>query len=231
MERTGLAWLLPVTIRRAFIAGKFYVAIATAVSLILALVLVRNPHHLFASTFPLEAPLFATLGSLGGLMIFAGDRTKGVFEYLIAYGVKPVTLFVNGLLASIAVSTVVLGGILLVGLGIFYGSGGATTLDLEKTLGLYTVPMTYAGTTFLTTAGMYWSSLASPRMGVNSPVGIAPLLGIAPTILILIIAESSPTSQYYYITAGGAGAVAGLSLILLALSGKLMSRERFLSPI
>ncbi|MGI0151065.1 MAG: hypothetical protein ACREC5_03905 [Thermoplasmata archaeon] len=229
MPPSGVATLLPGTIRRSLLVGRFYLVIGTAISTILALELALGRHHLFASTFPLEVPIFAILGSMGCLMIFTADRTKGVFEYLIAYGVRPQALFASSVLASLAVTTVMLGAILAVGLGIFYGSGGSTTPDLEKNLALYTFPMSYAGSIFATTVGMYWSSLSTPRMGMNSPVGIAPFFGIGPTIVVLIIAETAPASEYYDITAGVAGIIVAVSAILLASSGKIMRRERFLS--
>ncbi|MGI0070795.1 MAG: hypothetical protein ACRECT_01785 [Thermoplasmata archaeon] len=231
MAKRAATSLLPTTVRRSLSMGRLYIVLGTVISVFLAIVLVRSPHAVFATTYPLEVPLFAILGSTGGILVFSGDRTKGVFEYLIAYGVKPVTLFVNGLLAAITVSTIMLGAILALGLGIFFGHGGVNTLDLDKSLGLYSVPMTYAGTVFFTTVAMYWAALATPRMGMNSPVGIAPLLGVGPTILILLVAETSPVADFYYITAGGAGVVGAASVVLIVLSGKLMSRERFLSPM
>lgn len=208
-----------------------YLAIGTFISLLLALILILESKHsaAFTTTFPLEIPLFASLGSIGGLMTFTSDRTKGVFEYLIAYGVRPRTLFFNGLIATAALTSLVLGLVLLVGLGAAAAKGVALTEDLWKTVGLYSIPMSYAGGLFTATVGMIWSTISSPRTGMNSPVGLAPMIGIAPTLLVLISAETAPASDFYDITTGAAIAILAVVVALLALSAKLMRRERFLS--
>ncbi|MGA9839847.1 MAG: hypothetical protein WBS16_05355 [Thermoplasmata archaeon] len=228
----GTPSLTGTTIRRTIVIGWRYIAIGTAISLILALVLVLGKNSAaFSTTFPLELPLFATLGSVAGLMTFTSDRTKGVFEYLIAYGIRPRSLFANGLIATAAMGAIILGVSLLVGLGTAAARGIPLTEDLAKAIAFYTVPMGLAGGLFTTTIGMIWSSVSSPRTGLNTPVGMAPMFGIAPTILVLIVAETAPRSEYYYITVGAAGAIIVTVLALLALSARLMGRERFLSPL
>jgi hypothetical protein len=225
--------LLGTTIRRTFVIGWLYFVIGTVISLILALALLATARHgtTFVTTFPLEIPLFAVLGSQGGLMTFSSDRTKGVFEYLIAYGVRPRTLFINGLLSTAAMAAVILGLSLLVGLGVATADGVALTEVLWKSVALYTIPMGFAGALFTATVGMTWSSVSTPRRGLNSPVGIAPMVGIAPTIIVLIIAEKVASSEFYYVTVGAAVAIIAAVVGLLAMSAQLMGRERFLSPI
>jgi hypothetical protein len=223
--------LLGSSIRRTIVIGRMYLAIGTAVSLILALILILSHSRAFSTTFPLEIPLFAVLGSVGGLMTFTSDRTKGVFEYLIAYGVRPRTLFLNGLIATAALTTFILGLALLVGIGAASAKGVALTYDLWKAIGLYTLPMSYAAALFTATVGMIWSSVSSPRTGINSPVGLAPMIGVAPTLLVLIGAETAPAADFYYITSGAAIAILVAVVALLSLSAQLMGRERFLSPI
>jgi hypothetical protein len=224
------ASLLPITVRRSIAVGRIYLALGTGLALLLSLLLAAHPAA-FASVFPLEIPLFATTGSLGSLMVFTADRTKGVFEYLIAYGARPRTLFANGVLAAVALAALVLGAALAVGLGAFVASGGRLTFPLVKALALYTLPMSLAAALFATTAGMYWSTFSTPRTGMNSPVGIAPLLGVGPTVVVLIAAESAPASEFYSITVSAAAILGAVVIVLVALSGTLMRRERFLSQI
>jgi hypothetical protein len=78
--------LLAITLRRGLIAGRAYLAIGIAVSVILSAVLLRSARGstAFVTIFPLEIPLFASLGAMGGMMLFVGDRSKGVLEYLIS---------------------------------------------------------------------------------------------------------------------------------------------------
>jgi hypothetical protein len=224
--------LAATTVRRTLVIGWLYLVIGTAVSLVLATTLLLAGHaKAFTTVYPLEIPLFAVLGSIGGLMTFTSDRTKGVFEYLIAYGVRSRTLFVNGLLSTIAMTSIILGLALALGLGGASLKGIPLDMDLLKSIALYTVPMSYAGALFTSSVGMIWSSISTPRTGINSPVGMAPMVGIAPTVLVLVVAETAPASEYYYITAGAASAIIVVVLLLLALSARLMGRERFLSPL
>jgi hypothetical protein len=227
--------LAATTVRRTIVIGRIYLGLGTGLALFLSLILLlssaRHGGTAFNTVFPLELPLFAVLGSTGGLMTFTSDRTKGVFEYLIAYGVPPRRLFVNGLIATAAMSTIILGLSLAVGLGAALADRVTLTTDLIKSLAYYTVPMSFAGALFIVTIGMIWSSISSPRTGINSPVGIAPLLGVAPIVLVLIVAESAPSSEYYYITGGASVAIIAAVVVVLALSARLMGRERFLSPL
>jgi hypothetical protein len=226
----SLTWI---TIRRTAAIGRLYLALGAAISLLLALILLFGSRHstAFATTFPLEIPLFAVLGSTGGLMTFTSDRTKGVFEYLIAYGIRPRTLFTNGLLSTVAMVAIILGLSLAIGVAAAFASGVMLTEEFAKSVALYTVPMSFAGALFTSTIGMIWSSVSTPRTGINSPVGIAPLVGIAPTVLVLIVAETAPASEFYYITVGAATTIIVAVVALLAMSARLMGRERFLSPI
>jgi hypothetical protein len=217
------------TIRRAITIGWRNLAIGTGISLLLAVTLLSSSS--FTSTFPLEVPLFAVVGSIGGLMTFTSDRTKGVFEYLIAYGVRPRTLFLDSLASTGALVGILLGLSLLVGFGAATASGLPLTGALAKSVALYTIPMSFAGALFTATVGMIWSSVSSPRTGMNNPVGLAPMVGIAPTVLVLIVAESVPSSDFYYVTAGAAALIIVVVVILVAMSARLMGRERFLSPL
>ncbi len=228
---SGLPSLIAVTVRRGLVAGRLYLGIATGLVLLLSIILLRSKAGVFATTFPLELPLFAGLGSMGGIMLFASDRSKGVLEYSIAYGVRPGRLFANILVAAIVLASLVLAAGLAVGLGLYLARGNSITTDLAKSLLLYSVPMTYAGAVFATVAGMVWSSLSTPRMGLNSPAGIAPLLFVAPTILVLVTAEAAPSSEYYYITGGAAAAFVVFAIAMLLASTRWMDRERYLSPM
>ncbi len=225
--------LLSVTLRRGLIAGRAYLVIGIVVSLILTVVLLRTSHGsaVFVATFPLEVPLFATMGALGGMMLFVGDRSKGVLEYLISYGARPRSLFVNCLLVTVVLSTIVMGTTLVVGLTGYASTGNPISSTLQNSILGYTVPMTYASSLFAATCGIIWSTLSTPRMGLNSPVGVAPLLGVAPPVLVLIVAEGVGKSAYYYVTVGAALGVLAVVAALLVASSRLMSRERYLSTM
>jgi len=222
------------TIRRTLRIGWRYLLIGGGISLLLTcelLFLGKSHAAAFNMTFPLETPLFAVMGSVGGLMTFTSDRTKGVYEYLLAYGVRPRGLFINGLLATAAMSGIILTVSLSVGLGLAVERGVTFTESFWEAIAYYTIPMAFAGALVTSTVGMIWASIASPRTGFNSPVGLAPMIGIGPTILVLLAAGTAPSSDYYYITGGASLALILIALGLLSLSAKLMDRERLLSNL
>lgn len=222
--------LARITIQRSIRVGTRYLAIGTVVSLLLTLVLLRN-HGAFELTYPLEIPIFATLGSMGALLVFGNDRSKGVFEYLISYGIRPRMLFGLGLLSSAALASIVLAATIIVGFAGFLGTGGVLTLGLLEAVLLYSVPMTFGCALFSTVISMIWSTVASPRAGMNSPLGFAPMLGIGPVIIVLVAAESVPRADYYYVTVGAAFLLLLVVALLALASGELLSRERLLSPM
>jgi hypothetical protein len=222
------------TLRRTLRIGWLFLIIGAAISLLLTcelLFLGKQPGSAFNSTFPLEIPLFAVLGSTGGLMTFTSDRTKGVFEYLMAYGVRPRNLLINGLLATAAMSGLILGIALTIGVGLALDRGVTLTQNFWETLAYYTIPMGLAAALVTCTGGMIWASLSTPRSGINSPIGLAPLIGIGPTILVFLAAETAPSPDYFYITVGASLALILVAVALLALSGRMMGRERFLSNL
>jgi hypothetical protein len=230
---TRIPSLAATTVRRTIVIGRLYLVIGVGLVIILTLILLftNKAQMAFPKTFPLEIPLFAVLGSTGGLMTFSSDRTKGVFEYLIAYGVPPRSLFFNGLLSTLAMTSLILSLGLAVGIGGAVARGFVLDQSFFEAIALYSVPMSYAGALFTATIGMIWSAVSTPRTGINSPAGIAPTLGVAPVILVLIVALSAPASEYYYVTTGAALVIIAAVIGLLAMSGKLMGRERFLSPL
>jgi hypothetical protein len=128
-------------------------------------------------------------------------------------------------------STLVMGSALVIGLTGYVATGHSISTDLENSILGYTIPMTYATSLFAATTGIIWSALSTPRAGLNSPVGVAPILGVAPPVLVLIIAEGVDKSAYYFVTVGAALGVLALVAVLLIASSRLMVRERYLSQM
>lgn len=224
--------LVGTTIRRSLLAGRTYVGIGIVVSVFLAVVFAQSGKTAFETTFPLELPIFAVTGSMGALLVFTTDRTKGVFEYLIAYGLRPLQLFATTLVATAALAALVVGTSLGVGVGIYLGTGGSVSTRLLETVGIYTIPMTFATSLFVAIVGMIWSVLSTPRTGMNSPLGFAPMLGTLPTIAVLLIAGVAFRGvDFYYVIGGAAALISALVVTLVVLSGRLLRRERLLSPM
>ncbi len=228
---------LGLTIRRSFYVGRIYLIYGMAVSVLLGISLGATGGAAFSAAFPLLLPVFTVIGSMGGLMVFTNDRLKGVLEYLMAYGVPPRRLFVNVLLASLAIVTVLLAVALAVGLGFHVARGNGIPGNLVEGLVLYTVPMSFSTVAFATTVGIYWTAISSPRAGLTSPAGIAPFIGILPpvatlaSLVVIGVTEGTVTSSQFLIVYGLAIGLTTITVVLLlGLSGRLLRRERLLSP-
>ena len=191
---------------------------------------IHNPSViLLALSYPDLVPMAAIISSMGALMIFSSDKTKVVYEYLIAYGVNPSSIFWSILAATIGIVSIVLvisipaAEILLAAL-----NGSVPYIFVQLTLS-YVIPLSYAGAVFGCMAGMVWSSLAARRAGVISPVGIAPLLGMVPVLAVLNVSQSiSPSYLLILVGAVSACVVAGAALMFWVANNKMV-RERFLS--
>jgi len=228
--------LLSITVRRASVTGRFYLVYGTVLSMVLGVVLAHFSASSFASSFPLFLPIFGVVGSMGGLVVFASDRTKGVLEYLLAYGYTPRRLFANVLLTTMVLVSIVVTAAVAVSLGAYLAAGHTVTSTLAIGLGVYAIPMTFACAAFAATVGVYWTALSSLRQGMNSPVGLVPFIGILPALVTLFVIvgveRAGPLSatSLVLILGSAMGLVAIFVIVLLASIGTLLRRERLLSP-
>lgn len=228
--------LLRITVRRASVTGRFFLVYGTGISVFLGVLLAHFSGPSFATSYPLFLPIFGVVGSMGGLTVFTSDRTKGVLEYLIAYGYSPRRLFANVLLTTLVLVSIIVGIGVSVSLGAYFAEGNTVTSTLAISLGVYGVPMTFACAAFASTVGVYWTTLSTPRMGINSPVGLIPFIGILPALATLFaitaVALSGPlsTTTLLLILGSAMGLVAVFVIVLLVSMGRLLRRERFLSP-
>jgi hypothetical protein len=231
----GSRSLLSITVHRASVTGRFYLVYATALSTFLGVVLALTAGPTFAGSYPLFLPIFGVVGSMGGLVVFTSDRTKGVLEYLLAYGYSPRQLFANVLLTTLILVSIVVGIGVPVSLGVYFAKGNTVTSTLAISLGLYAIPMTFACAAFASTVGVYWTALSSLRQGINSPVGLIPFIGILPALIALLAlvaaALSGPvsTTTRLLILGSAMGVVTIFVIVLLVSMGRLLRRERLLS--
>ncbi len=203
-----------------------------ALSLLLALeftFLTRRAGARLDEVYPLILPLTVVLGSVGGLWLYTGDRRKGVYEYLIAYGIDVSTIFLSIIVATVGLATLVLASSVLIMVAVYLAMGVHTTLGLIEIILLYTLPLSYSSPVFMSMAGMTWSALTTRVTGVNSPVGVAPLLGIAPPLVVIVLSAVAGPSLSGYVAILVSASVVGLTLVMALVADRKMVRERFLS--
>ncbi len=225
---TELPSLLGVTIRRTLIVGKVTVTVGSVMMAIYAAAFGFGG-SLLISIGSIVMPIFAVSGGLGGVLVFSNDRTKGVLEYLVAYGVSPRRILRNVLVAGMVVVTIVLAIGVGAGLTTYLLSGHTLNLAIAEVFLGYTFPMSYLTVCLMTALGVFWTSLSSPRSGLNSPLGFLPLFGVMPTagglLLALSVGSAAPK-----VLAGLEIAIAVVVLSLFTRADRLMPPERLLSP-
>jgi hypothetical protein len=238
-SRRGLLWSFAYTnFLRAANFGKGYLIIAIVLSVAISILLTSVSHVSATGTnavapilseLPvLYLPIFTVIGSYGSLMIFVSDKDKGVYEYLIAYGVNPSKIFWSIVEASIGLVSIVLAIDISINLGISFASGNVSLINLELLI-FYVIPISYAVAIFMSMVGMIWSSLAVRRTGINSPVGVITIIGIAPMLLVFLVAlVMRPTDIILFVGAVSLALFVAVGVMIRVSSTKLV-RERFLS--
>lgn len=228
---------LGITIRRSLVTGRVYLIYGCVMSVLLGISLGATGGSAFSTAYPLILPIFTVVGGMGALMVFSNDRLKGVLEYLMAYGVSPKRQFVNVLVASFVLVSVLLGIALGASLTFYVLRGHVLDPAFGVGLVVYTVPMSYASEAFATTVGMFWTALSTPRAGLTSPTGFAPFIGILPSVatlgaVIVVGVSTGAVTEADFLTIAGVamGLVAVTVVALVGSSDRLLRRERLLSP-
>ena len=242
-----------VNFKRAMNYGKVYLILGVAVSLGTLILLTVVPggttpqtsayvlqveqtlgiHNasviLVALTYPDLVPMSAIISSMGALMIFSSDKTKGVYEYLIAYGVNPSSIFWSILATTIGIVSIVLVVSVSSAVALLAALNGSVPHIFVQLTYSYIIPLSYAGAIFGCVAGMIWSSLSTRRAGINSPVGIAPLLGMLPVLAVLFVSETMSPSDLLILAGAVSACVVGGAALMIWVANNKMVRERFLS--
>jgi hypothetical protein len=235
-----LGALISTNFRRALSFGKVYVGIGMVLPLLLIAELSVAERaanaagtaggQVLGDVYPLLLPVFTVLGATGALMIFASDREKGVYEYMLAYGVDVSTIFWSMIAATLGLVTLVLAVALSVTVGaLAFTNPSALSVAFGELVIFYTIPLSYTAAMFMTMGGMIWSQLTVRRAGVNSPVGMAPILGIAPVLLVLILAVGPGSGHILYVVGGASIAMVLGVAAMASIASSKMQRERFLS--
>lgn len=154
-------------------------------------------------------------------LLYVYDKNNGVLEYLLSIGWSQGDIFKRYLKAA-----------LLLGLILFVAEFAAIFVAMViagTILGLMTLALTaalgFSAVSLVTVAMMAFSSLQKQRAGANAPLAL--ILGVAviiPTFYITFL--QFPIAVSVDLTL--AGIAAGLSIVLLILSSRLIRREKML---
>jgi len=220
-DPSDLPSLLGITIRRSLVVGRISLLIGGGMVVLYSAAFgLGGP--LFTSIGTVVLPIFAVSGGIGGALVFTNDRTKGVLEYLVAYGVPPRRILLNAILSGLVQTTIILAAGVTAGVSTYLLSGFTLSLSLPENLLAYTFPMSYLTVTLMTTVGVFWTTLSSPRAGMNSPLGVLPMFGVLPTAIVLILA--------LVFAAHGAEIALAAELVIFVVLISLLSRTTRLMP-
>ncbi len=231
--RANLRLLFYTNFRRAVSFGRIYLIIGMFLPLLFAIQVSAvggtASAPILDQVYPLILPVFVVLGSLGALMIFSSDKEKGVYEYMIAYGVDPSTIFWSIIVATMGIIAMVLAVSLAVTIGALVVTRSTLSVGFGELVLFYTIPLSFAATMFMSMAGMIWSQLTTRVAGVNGPAGIAPLLGVAPILAVFFLATRVGSGHLLYLVGVVSIAMIWGVVLMAYVASSRMQRERFLS--
>ena len=239
-EGAKLRSLISTNFGRAFNFGKIYVGIGLVLPLVFIAELSvaggaaasagSSGGPIIGEIFPLLLPVFVVLGTSGALMIFASDKDKGVYEYMLAYGVDVSTIFWSMIAATVCLVTLILTISLALAVGVLaITSAGVLSVGFGQLILFYSIPLSYAAAMFMSMGGMIWSQLTARRPGINSPIGMASLLGIAPVLAVLLLALGPGSGHVLDVVIGASVAMILAVVAMASVANSKMQRERFLS--
>ena len=183
---------------------------------------------LVATLVPTLIPLATVIGCFSPLLLFVNDRSRGVHEYLLAYGKKPSDIFLALVVSVIAISAILLAVPLLVSFVIVYVSGHILVGAFIEECIVYVLPVGFVTPLFISGISAIWVSLTKRVQFVNSPIGIAPMFGIVPVLVILLVSEIERGSDVLLFTGIASALMVAATVAIFALASKLLRGERFI---
>ncbi len=253
-NESTLSWkkLTSLTFRRSLTYGNYYLIIAYVLLFVLLGVLslihvsasketssalgkvaayygLRSASALLlSSTYTTLIPLFCIVGSMGPMMIFTADRDKGVLEYLMSAGANPSTFFTSTTMASLGLVTMLLVPSVIASTAAVYFLNGNVPLLFLENVAYFSIPMAYATVALESVAGMTWSALTRRRPGMNSPIGVAPVIGLIPVLIVIYGEFFVPAPLIPILSLAVTGAVVISLAIVIGTALSRFAGERFL---
>lgn len=160
------------------------------------------------------------------VILFVYDKNNGVLEYLISLGMTQRDIYARYLNAALLVAAsylLIFGALNLLYSFVLFGTIYLSTMLMILGIGALIALSTVA---FIITMMMIFSSLQKTRSGGNQPLAISlGLVGVFPGYFIPFLLPYS-TAIAVEIVQGAI--IAAVALILIAMSSRLIQREKFL---
>ncbi len=232
-------------LRRSLLSGRAYLILGLAMPLLVILLLyftgrsveggklgfpssVGGGAVIVALMAPAVIPLATVIGSFSPLLLFVNDRSRGVHEYLLAFGKKPGDIFSALLVSVIVISAILVIVPITAVMVMLYISGPLLLSGFLLETAVYVVPMGFIVPLFISGIAAMWVSLTKRTQFVNSPIGIAPLFGLAPIMLVLMINEFVGPANRVILTGVITVLMTVATVAIFILASRLLSGERFI---
>lgn len=182
---------------------------------------------LLYSIVPAVIPLGAVIGSFSPLLLFVNDRSRGVYEYLLAFGKRPSDIFASLVVSVVVISTILVAVPFCITLVLIWLEGPVLVGPYLIEGAIYSIPMSFIVPLFITGIAAIWVSLTKRVQFVNSPIGVAPMFGLIPVMIVLVVSEF--TARYtLLLTAAVSLAMVIATISMFVLASKLLKGERFI---
>ncbi|HTY74370.1 MAG TPA: hypothetical protein VMD05_02255 [Candidatus Nanoarchaeia archaeon] len=164
--------------------------------------------------------------SMPVLLLYVYDKNNGVLEYLLSVGWTQRRIFVQYLKSTLFLaSTLFIAQVISVLIAGFI-AGSQSVLVLDILMLLLTGVLGFSVVSFVTMAMMAFSLLQKQRVGSNSPFAL--LLGVVIILPMFLLPVIFGFKTGFLVDFSIAIFVGILSIVLLALSSRLIRREKML---
>jgi hypothetical protein len=224
------SFLVKFYFKRYLKEGKVYLAISLILPLILIITL---PVQVRLIMLPFFLPIFGVIGAIMAPALYSEDRSSGFYEFMLSstkIGVADIFWAITAI--AIAFSLIVITLLVIVLFIIIWIANGSIPILFATEIGIYTVPISILASLIVSSISFVSQALTKRVSFVNSPAGVAPIIGVAVTIIPFLTFGLNFQVVNYTLLFIDLGIYVGACLLLfifiLLLLTKRMVRERFL---
>ena len=224
------SFLVKFYFKRYLREGKIYLAISLILPLIMIITL---PIQVRFIMLPFFLPIFGVIGAIMAPALYSEDRSSGFYEFILSstkIGVADIFWAITAI--AIAFSLIVISVLVIFVFIIIWITYGSIPILFAAEIGIYTVPISILASLIVSSISFVSQALTKRVSFVNSPAGVAPIIGIAVAIIPFFIFGLNFEIINYTLLFIELGIYVGACLMLfvfiLLLLTKRMVRERFL---
>ena len=224
------SFLVKFYFKRYLREGKIYLAISLILPLIMIITL---PIQVRFIMLPFFLPIFGVIGAIMAPALYSEDRSSGFYEFILSstkIGVADIFWAITAI--AIAFSLIVISVLVTFVFIIIWITYGSIPILFATEIGIYTVPISILASLIVSSISFVSQALTKRVSFVNSPAGVAPIIGIAVAIIPFFIFGLNFEIINYTLLFIELGIYVGACLMLfvfiLLLLTKRMVRERFL---